>query len=417
MIPQRRLSSLTLQLTFIALILSATIQTPAADEPTGKNLPYGKDYFILRHQLQNCRLKFEREKTGRVVFLGGSITNMNGWRKMVCEELQRRFPDTKFDFINAGIPSTGSVPGSFRLKRDVFSKGPVDLLFEEAAVNDTANRINQPTQWTRGMEGIIRHALQLNPRLDIVMMHFVDPAKIKDYHAGKTPAVIAAHEQVAKHYKVNSIHLAKEVAERIKAGQFTWKDDFKNLHPSPFGHRLYTNTITRMFDAAWSKPLTKDAKPQPHTIPEKQLDAFSYTNGHLIDIKHAEPGKGWALDPNWTPQSKVERVGTRPGFVNVPMLVSKTPGAELSFKFKGKAVGLWIIAGPDVGVIEYQIDGGAWETRDQFTRWSRGLHLPWSLVLEDELKDTQHTLKLRITTNKNPKSQGTACRIVKFCVN
>ena len=76
--------------------------------------PYGYDYFALRGGLANCRIKFECEKTGRVVFMGGSITEMKGWRELVGEELQRRFPGTKFDFINAGISSTGSTPGAFR---------------------------------------------------------------------------------------------------------------------------------------------------------------------------------------------------------------------------------------------------------------------------------------------------------------
>jgi sialidase-1 len=51
-----------------------------------------KDWFTPRGMLDNCRLKFARQRKGRVVFLGGSITNMRGWRDMVCAELQRRFP-------------------------------------------------------------------------------------------------------------------------------------------------------------------------------------------------------------------------------------------------------------------------------------------------------------------------------------
>ena len=38
-----------------------------------------------------------------MAFIGGSITQMNGYRPMVSEWLQQRFPDTKFEFINAGI--------------------------------------------------------------------------------------------------------------------------------------------------------------------------------------------------------------------------------------------------------------------------------------------------------------------------
>ena len=112
-----------------------------------------------------------------------------------------------------------------------------------------------------------------------------------------------------------------------------------------------------------------------------------------------------------------DRGGTRPGFVNVPMLVADKPGAELAFAFHGTAVGLWIIAGPDVGVIEYRVDGGTWQQRDQFTQWSGGLHLPWTLVLADELPDGKHTLTLRTTDRKNRASRGHACRIVLFCVN
>jgi len=378
--------------------------------------PDEKDYFRLRGGLANCRLKFERARTGRVVFMGGSITNMTGWRQMVCRALQRRFPKTKFDFINAGIPSTGSVPGAFRFGRDVLARGAVDLLFEEAAVNDRANRSGRPTQWRRGMEGILRQAVKANPHMDIVVMHFVDPTKLADYDTGKTPAVVGEHERVAAHCGVNTIRLSLEVADRIRAGQFAWKQDFRGLHPSRYGHRLYTATIERMFDAAWARPLDKEARPVPHTLPQP-LDKWSYSRPRLVAPGRAAVGKGWRLVPKWRPVGRADRGGTRPGFVGVPMLIAEQAGAELTFTFEGTAVGLWIIAGPDVGVIEYRVDDGAWQQRDQFTRWSGGLHLPWTLILADELPDSKHTLTLRTTDRKNRASRGHACRIVLFCVN
>ncbi len=402
----------------VTLALWTTPSSSAArEEPTGANLPHGDDYFVLRGGMQNCRLTFEREKRGRVVFLGGSITHMKGWRELVCAGLQRRFPDTEFDFVDAGIPSTGSVPGAFRVLRDVFGRGPVDLLIEEAAVNDASNRPTRPEQWRRGMEGILRHARSVNPQLDIAVLYCVDPGKIADYDAGKTPAVIAAHEQVAAHYGVASVHLAREVADRIRAGQFTWKQDFRNLHPAPFGHRLYAGTIARMFDAAWSKPLAADATLRPHAVPPKPLDRFSYVDARLVPLDRAQCDEGWRLDPSWRPRTTAEKAATRPGFVNVPMLVATDPDATLRFDFHGTAVGLSIIAGPDVGVIRFRIDGGPWRQRDAFTRWSRGLHLPWTLVLADELDDGRHTLTLRTSNDKSEHSRGHACRIAAFCVN
>ncbi|MFT7630974.1 MAG: sialidase-1, partial [Mariniblastus sp.] len=121
-------------------------------ERHGSVFPLGKDYHAVRGALDNCRLKFETMKQGRVVFLGGSITTMKGWRDLTADYLQSKFPETKFEFIDAGISSTGSTPGAFRLLRDAFANGEIDLLFEEAAVNDLHN-MREPQEMIRGMEG------------------------------------------------------------------------------------------------------------------------------------------------------------------------------------------------------------------------------------------------------------------------
>jgi lysophospholipase L1-like esterase len=375
--------------------------------------PFGYDYFALRGGLSNCRVKFAREKTGRVVFLGGSITQGHGWRELVGEELQRRFPETKFDFINAGIASTGSTPGAFRLLRDVFAHGPVDLLFEEAAVNDETNEFADQQQ-VRGMEGIVRHARLVNPAIDIVLMHFADPDKVKMINAGKTPAVIINHEKVAVHYNVPSINFAREVTERIFAGEFTWEKDFVNLHPSPFGHKLYAKSIARLFDAAWNQPLANDAHMQPWPLPQKPLDEKSYFRGRLVDIKDAKLVNGWKLDPSWKP---ADRAGTRAGFVNVPMLVAEEPGATLTLKFDGTAAGIFVAAGPDAGIVEFSIDGKPFRAADLFTHWSSGLHIPWAYVLDAGIEAGAHELTLRISEKKNDDSKGHAARIVNFLAN
>jgi len=375
--------------------------------------PYGHDYFTLRGGLDNCRYRFEHAKTGRVAFMGGSITEGGLWRELVCNDLQKRFPQTKFDFINAGISSTGSTPGAFRLLRDVFSRGPVDLLFEEAAVNDDTNAFSDQAQ-IRGMEGIVRHARLLQPEIDIVMLHFVDPGKMALINQGKTPAVIANHEKVAAHYQVPSIDLAREVTERIRAGEFSWEKDFRDLHPAPFGHALYARSVGRLFDAAWQKPLAADATATPHPLPPEPLDSKSYFRGRLGDIQDAKLLSGWKIEQAWRPS---DRAGTRTGFVDVPMLVAQAAGATLKLKFSGTAVGIFVAAGPDAGMVEYSVDGQPTGTQGLFTPWSSGLHIPWTYVLTGDLTDGDHELTLRIAEKKNPASTGHACRIVKFLLN
>jgi sialidase-1 len=384
-------------------------QAAGADPTT----PYGYEYYVLRGGLENCRIRFERERRGRVAFLGGSITWGGRWRELVCDELRRRFPQAEFEFINAGISSLGSTPGAFRFARDVLARGRVDLLFAEAAVNDQTNG-QTPQEALRGMEGIVRQARLANPACDVILLHFVDPDKMAVIRQGRQPPVIESHERVAAYYAVPSIDLAQEVTERIHAGEFTWEKDFRDLHPSPFGHGIYFRSIQRLFDAAWRGPLPANAAVQAYVLPEKPLDAHSYFRGCLVPPQQAAVEKGWTLVPCWHPGDKA---GTRAGFVDVPMLVAEQPGAVLRLRFEGTGVGLFVASGPDAGTVEYRIDGRVRGQRDLFTEWSARLHLPWAQVLAADLAPGKHEMELRVLPVANPKSKGHAVRIVHFLVN
>ena len=369
-------------------------------------------YHNLRGGIRNCLMKFEREKKGRVAFLGGSITYNGGWRDSICSYLEKRFPETEFEFIAAGIPSMGTTPASFRLVRDVLSKGKIDLLFEEAAVNDASNGRTDKEQ-VRAMEGIVRHLRQENPETDIVLMHFVDPSKMESYRQGEIPKVIQNHEKVATHYGLSSINLAKEVTDRIDAGEFTWEDDFKNLHPSPFGQGIYSHSMLAFLDKAWSGGVAEDDKITMYQLPEA-LDVDNYNSGVLHLAETAKLAKGWEMVENWKP---TDGKHTRANYGNVPMLVGNNQGGTIQFKFKGRAVGIAVAAGPDAGIIEFSVDGGDWQKLDLFTNWSRNIHLPWYYTLETGLDNKKHTLKVRLTDEKNKMSTGSACRIRYFFVN
>lgn len=380
--------------------LPATVPAPV---PT----PYGYDYFSCRDGLPNCRLAFARGQA-RVAFLGGSITAAAGWRDLVARDLQRRFPGTVFDFVTAGIPSLDSTAHACRYRRDVLARGPVDLLFVEAAVNDSTNgKTDQEQQ--RGMEGIVRQARLDNPLLDIVLLHFVDPAKRRCLEDGQVPAVIANHEQVAAAYGLPSLDLAREITERLHAGEFTWEHDFRDLHPSPFGHELYARAIGRLFDAVWAA--APAAAPRPGRLPEKPLDEGSYWQGRLLPLSEAAAGPGWQSLPAWHP---ADQAGTRAGFVDVPALAAEHPGASLRLRFRGTAVGLFVAAGPDAGTVEYRLDGGPLGQRDLFTVWSAGLHLPWAVMLAAGLPAGEHELELRVAAAHHPHSRGHAVRIIHF---
>ena len=388
----------------LVFLLFATIVSVAQQ-------PESEDYHTYRGSLINSFLKFQNNKSGRVVFLGGSITYNSGWRDSVSNYIQQKFPDTSFDFINAGIPSMGSTPGAFRFKRDVLKNGTVDLIFEEAAVNDDTNRRTRD-EIIRAMEGIVRHAKVSNPDCDVVILHFVDPGKIEEYGNNKIPEVIQLHEKVAEHYNISTINLAKEVSDRIKAGEFNWENDFKNLHPSPFGQNIYANSIIQFLENEWVNSSNKN-KSNVYQIPEI-LDVYSFVNGKLVEPNPQKQIKGWDFMENW---QAVEGKKTRPNFVNVPMLVGEYLGQIIKFHFKGNAVGIAVAAGFDSGIIEYSLDNSAWKKQDLFTQWSNQLYLPWYYTLASGLKNRKHTLQIRLTDEKNPESEGKKCVLRYFYFN
>jgi lysophospholipase L1-like esterase len=378
----------------------------AADEarPFGENVQ-------LRGSLTNSRIKFETQKKGTVAFIGGSITEMNGYRPMVSDLLKKRFPETTFKVIDAGISSTCSTTGAMRLASQVLADGPVDLFFVEFAVNDDQDAAHTREECIRGLEGIIRHARHVNPNMDIVVTFFVNEGMLKTLQSGQTPLTIEAHEAVAKHYSVPTINLARETAEEITAGKLTWKQ-YGGVHPAPYGNAICTRMIEELFNRAWVAPLQKNAMPNAHDMPAEPLDAMNYERGRFIDPKEAKVVHDWTLGvPDWKnlPGGKRER------FTSIPMLYATEPGAEAILQFEGTAVGAYVVAGPDAGIADVSIDGGAFHAVDLYHHFSKGLHYPRTVLFGTDLKPGAHTLTLRVATET--KSTGHAIRIMQFVAN
>ena len=157
-------------------------------------------------------------------------------------------------------------------------------------------------------------------------------------------------------------------------GEFTWKEDFRNLHPSPYGQRVYANSMMRMLETAFRQGGT----PVKHVVPKAMVDPRSYSAGRFGSLEDAKDLEGVTLVSSWTP---IDNKGTRKGYVSVPALVATEPESSFRFDFEGRGIGLLITSGPDAGVIEFSVDGGEFWELDTITRWSQGLHLPWALIL------------------------------------
>jgi sialidase-1 len=304
---------------FILILLSFSVQLADAQQvtrPKKSLLPY-HDFYKIRSGLPHFYHKIKNHRPVTVAFLGGSITYNPGWRNKICKYFRKHFPHEKFHFIDAGIPSLGSLPNAFRLQHDVLNKGKISLMFVEAAVNDRVNGTDSLTQ-IRDLEGIVRHAKRGNPNMDMIFMSFDDTVKLNDYGAGRIPMAVHNHELVARHYGLPSINLAKEVYEKINAGEFSWKYDFKNLHPSPFGERLYFKSIKALLNACFKRSDSSGGAIPKYHMPDK-MNKYSFGRGEYYPIQKAQLGKGWQLVNNWYPPSS-DQVHTRKRFTHVPVI-------------------------------------------------------------------------------------------------
>ena len=354
--------------------------TPLPDLPANVMATWSRDAAALRPALD----RIAGLKRARVLYLGGSITQNPGWQALVSESLRRRFPGVELECVNVGIASLGSLSHAFRW-REHFG-GPADLVFFEAAVNDLHN--GQTAEETeRAYEGVIRGILSENPQAGIVCLHFAEPRHTSDYAEGKTPAVIARQARIAAHYGVPQINLAKEVADRLAARQFDWERDFRDLHPSPFGQRLYYNAVRRLLNAASLAP----ASPLP-AFPAP-LRADCWDKGTFILGAKAKACNGAEAIATWMPNPPCE---TRRFFVNCPLLRAKGNGASFAFDFTGKTLGAYVVSGPASAVLEWSVDGGAWQCRDTRTPWSGHIYMPWPYLLTTTLHEGAHTVRFRV---------------------
>ena len=186
-----------------------------------------------------------------VAFLGGSITEMNGFRPRVMKALREKYPQVDFLEVAAGLSSTCSDAGAFRLEEDVLAKGTPDLFIVEAAVNDDQDGHFTSEHSIRGMEGSVRHVLTRNPSCAVVVALMVNRGQFRALMNGATPLHYAAHAKVAKHYGAALADVGSALAASAKSGGMGWKE-YRDCHPSSagcdLGAKVVMDAVVRVFD-------------------------------------------------------------------------------------------------------------------------------------------------------------------------
>jgi len=361
-----------------------------------------------RGGVPNFIARMEKERKAHVAFLGGSITqNQTGHTAMVPEWLEKTYPEVEFTFTNAGLSSTCSVTGAFRADRDVFSKGPVDLLVVEFAVNDDQDAGHDRKTAIRGLEGIIRQYFEANPTGDVISVQFVNPQMLEKKQAGEAVVSVEAHKAAARNYGLAIVDVGQALADEIAAGTMTWDKDYGGTHPNKLGYRFASDLIIKVIDDTVS-----GETPQTVTLPDP-LDEKSYSGATMVDVQTFNWLGGWKYGQVSKELLPVGQI--RADYEVYPAIRSDEPGNYLYYNFSGTMLGAFVLAGPDAGRLEVSIDSGEWMPVDLHHHYSKSLNYPRSVVLVDDLSDAYHQAAIRTAVGDSEEKK--TATILHFQVN
>jgi hypothetical protein len=138
------------------------------------------------------------------------------------------------------------------------------------------------------------------------------------------------------------------------------------------------------------------SKPGPHAL-KPPFIADNWENARLVPL---EPGM---LSPGWKKLSPTEGLGG--AFHNrLPEIWEATqPGEKISFQFKGTAVKLYDLVGPDGGQAVCTLDGQTGPPQPRFDSYCT-YHRLASLTLGEGLEDTVHTVTVEIHPDQPDRS-------------
>lgn len=351
-----------------------------------------------RRGLPEFFAKLEAGSEVRIAYLGGSITQAEGWRPLSFQWFREQYPNAELIEIDAAIAGTGSNFGVLRLDRQVLQRHP-DMLFIEFATNDA----HQPAEVIlRSMEGIVRKALDQNPRMDICFVYTVRESNLSVLQSGKFQRSASAMEKLADHYSIPTIHLGLEVARlaqnekllftgKVPAtpeeiaelnGRILFSPD--GVHPYPeTGHPLYLDAIVR------SVPSLKDTERSPR-IPPAPLTEYSRETEY-VPIEDLATTVGWTKVTSAAP---LEEASKRED----TLWQAASPGEGFTFRFHGRHFAICGMKGPDSGSFSVTIDNDPPHHTtffDAYCEEHRYRFKPW--ICPELLSEGEHKVRVELT--------------------
>lgn len=201
------------------------------------------------------------------------------------------------------------------------------------------------------------------------------------------------HQAAAEYYAIPAVNMGKVLFEKLEAEQCGPEKYLPDgVHPNDAGYKIYADTILQKlfemdFSFAEKEPMQKEIYEDAHLVLAGNLESGIWKKSHAIMCRRLD---------NY--------------------LYAYELGAEFEFKFDGKIIGLYWTVEKDSGDIIYRIDGGGEHTCSSWDKYANSFPRAHYCILKSNMAAGPHVLKIRISEQKNPQSEGHYIRIGAFLV-
>ena len=352
--------------------------------------------FVARDGLGNFFSKLAAGEAVRVVYFGGGIHSAGGWPAQVIAWLREQYPGAEIDYVHAGICdcSRGSGFSVYRFAHDVLRREP-DLVLVDFASDDHQT---EQSAVMRNIEGVVRQAWRADPTIDILLLYAFREGFEAAYADGVSPGPVTGYERVAEHCAIPSVNMgvriaamarddelvikASEEEERRTPGRVVFSRE--GVRPTEAAQRIYAEVITEALEQ-----LGADPAPLAREL-QAPLRADNLERATLFAITPD------MLEGDWERLSPTD-VGGR-NFSNhfEEVWFTNTPGAKLTFKFRGSDASMFNLMGPDTGRARVTVNGEDRGVRQQVDPWAYYQRLSGLSLVSGLDPDAEHTVTVEL---------------------
>ena len=218
---------------------------------------YAKEIYLDDLALKRSLIAFDQtglindvlQKKGaqlRVGYIGGSITQgalaepiQNSFSNIIAPCMANIFNAKEVKLFNAGIGSTTSKYGAYRLQKNLLSKN-LDVIFVDFAVNDLNNQ-----DFAESYEGIVRQILNHGKVAPVLLFFTTENGDSSQSFQSK----------IGKYYGLPMISVKDAIIPDVIGGKVKWAEySPDSVHPNNEGHNYIKKIICNHMQLQAKRP-------------------------------------------------------------------------------------------------------------------------------------------------------------------